>query len=201
MTNEHIFRIIFTVIFCFVFAISAYYRRRARMQLPQIARKQEGGLLKLGRALLAVPLYGAMIVYMIHPAWMQWAQIRLPVGLRWLAVAVGLAVLPLLRWLFHHLGKNISETVLTKERQELVVSGPYRWIRHPLYMAAIVGLSALSLIAANAFMAVMVALAAALLPVLVAQEEKHLQEKFGERYRAYMRQTGRFLPRLLWIKP
>ena len=153
------------------------------------------------RVLIAVPLYGAMLLYIINPAWMQWAHVALPPWLRGLGVVLGLAVLPLLHWLFRHIGRNISETVLTKERQELVVSGPYRWIRHPLYTASIVVLFALSLIAANAFMAAMVLLVAVLLPSLAAREEQNLQDKFGERYRAYMKQTGRFLPRLQWTKP
>ncbi len=153
------------------------------------------------RALFALPLYSAMLIYMIHPAWMQWAQMPLPVWLRWLGVAAGLATLPLLLWLFGHIGKNISETVLTKESQQLVVSGPYRWVRHPLYTAATIALFALSLVAANWFMAAMVLMIAALLPALTAQEEEHLLGKFGERYRDYMKQPGRFLPRLQLMKP
>ena len=201
MANEPIFRIAFTVLFLSSIAISVYYRRQARKQSAQISRAEERKSLLLLRLFFALPLYGAMFAYIINPVWMQWAHIRLPEWLRWLGMVVGVSVLPLLHALFRHLGKNISETVLTKASQELVVSGPYRCIRHPLYTAATAVLLALSLIAANAFMAVMVLLVAALLPVLVAREERHLQEKFGERYRAYMKQTGRFLPRLHGSKP
>jgi hypothetical protein len=50
-----------------------------------------------------------------------------------------------------NLGRNVSETVLTKESHELVTSGPYRWIRHPLYTTGIALFVALGLIAANWF--------------------------------------------------
>jgi protein-S-isoprenylcysteine O-methyltransferase Ste14 len=196
MTLELIFRIFFVAIFLAVFSISAYNRRRARKQMPQIARLEEGKFFLLLRMLVALPLYGAMIAYAIRPATMQWAALPLPSWLRGLGVVLGAATLPLLHWLFRSLGRNISETVLTKEKQELVVSGPYRWVRHPLYSVATASLFALSLVAANWFMGAMVLLMAALLPVLTEREERHLLEKFGERYREYMIRTGRFLPRL-----
>jgi protein-S-isoprenylcysteine O-methyltransferase Ste14 len=41
--------------------------------------------------------------------------------------------LPAALWVFSALGRNVSETVLTKGDHELVTAGPYRWIRHPLY--------------------------------------------------------------------
>ena len=162
--------------------------------MRQIERKAEGTALILVRMFFALPLYGAMIVYMIWPVALQWAALPLPSWLRWLGAVLGVAMLPLVYWLFRSLGRNVSETVLTKEKQELVVSGPYRWVRHPLYSVATAILLALSLIAANWFMGVMVLLIAALLPALTRREERHLLEKFGEHYREYMQHTGRFLP-------
>ncbi len=163
--------------------------------MPQIARSEESkGLLRL-RMSIALPLYGAMLLYMIWPAALQWATLPLPFWLRGLGAVLGVATLPLVHWLFRSLGRNVSETVLTKEKQELVVSGPYRWVRHPLYSVATASLFALSLIAANWFMGAMILLIAALLPALTEREEKHLLEKFGEHYREYMKRSGRFLPR------
>lgn len=196
MNSEQIFRIIFACVFLSMFAISAYHRRQARKQIAQIPRRQESRSCVLLRLLFALPLYGAMLIYLIAPEWMAWAQIPMPAGLRWLGVAVAWAVLPLIYWLFRHIGKNISETVLTKEQQELVASGPYRWVRHPLYTLGTIGLFALGLIAANGFMLVMVLLVAATLPALAMQEERNLIKKFGARYHDYMQRTGRFVPRL-----
>jgi protein-S-isoprenylcysteine O-methyltransferase Ste14 len=196
MADETIFRLIFIAIFMLSFSISAYHRHRARKQSGKIPRQAEGKLFIALRLLLAVPLYLAMFVYMINPKWMAWSTLALPAWLRWLGAGLGFTMIPLLYWLFRSLGKNVSETVLTKESHELVTHGPYRWIRHPLYTVASIGIFALGLLAANWFTLLMILLIMATLPALVAKEEAQLIEKFGNAYREYMQRTGRFLPRL-----
>ncbi len=196
MPVETIFRLVFIAVFVLSFSISAYHRHRARKQSGKIPRQAEGKLFIAMRLLLAVPLYLAMFAYMINPQWLAWSALALPAWLRWLGAGLAVAVIPLLYWLFRSLGKNVSETVLTKERHELVTHGPYRWIRHPLYTTAAIGIFALGLVAANWFMLVMILLIMMTLPALAAKEEALLMEKFGEAYREYMQRTGRFLPRL-----
>lgn len=196
MNHETIFRLIFIAVFALSFSISAYHRHRARKQSGKIPRQAEGKLFVALRLLLALPLYLAMFAYMINPKWMAWSALVLPTWLRWLGAGLGLAMVPLLYWLFRSLGKNVSETVLTKESHELVTHGPYRWIRHPLYTVASLGIFALSLVAANWFMLLMILLIMMMLPALAAKEEAQLIEKFGNAYREYMQRTGRFLPRL-----
>ena len=95
------------------------------------------------------------------------------------------------------IGSNISETVLTKERHQLVTAGPYRWVRHSLYSVGSTAFAALSLIAANAFMGLFVALAvAAVVAAVIPREEANLERVFGAEYRAYRRRTGRLVPRI-----
>jgi protein-S-isoprenylcysteine O-methyltransferase Ste14 len=196
MTQDTIFRLLFIAIFLASFSISVYHRHRARKQSGKIPRQAEGKIFIALRLLLALPLYLAMFVYMINPQWMAWSALPLPTWVRWLGAGLGFAIIPLLYWLFRSLGKNVSETVLTKERHELVTHGPYRWIRHPLYTTASIGIFALGLVAANWFMLLMIILIMMMLPALAAKEEAQLLEKFGNAYREYMQRTGRFLPRL-----
>ena len=108
-----------------------------------------------------------------------------------LLVAAGLFV-----WTFRSLGKNLTDTVVTRQQHTLVQHGPYRWIRHPLYSSAALLIAALSLIAANWFF---FAVGAALLCVLIMRtrtEEENLVARFGDSYRQYMERTGRFVPRI-----
>ena len=107
-----------------------------------------------------------------------------------------LAGCALLAWTFRSLGKNLTDTVVTRKKHTLVVHGPYRWVRHPLYSSAALLVAGVSLIAANWFFFVM---GVALLCVLVMRtrtEEENLVARFGESYQTYMRRTGRFLPRI-----
>ncbi len=196
MNHESIFRILFLTLFVAAFAISIYHRHKARQSGGQIARGDESALMIFFRALIALPLYGAMLLYIINPEWMSWASLALPSWLRWLSVALGLTMLPLLFWLFHSMGRNISETVLTKTEQNLVTHGPYRWVRHPLYSVASLAFFALGIVAANGFIIGMTMLVMLMLPSLVEKEEAQLLAKFGESYREYMSRSGRFLPKL-----
>ena len=98
---------------------------------------------------------------------------------------------------YRRLGVLSAETVLTKETHQLVTNGPYRWVRHPLYAVAPMMLIAVSLLAANWFIGGMTVIALVMIVlVVVPKEEANLIETFGDDYRAYMKRTGRLLPRL-----
>ena len=128
---------------------------------------------------------------------MTWSAVPLPVWVRCLGAGVGVACIPLLGWVFRSIGRNISETVLTKESHELVTTGPYRWVRHPLYGVGSTAFAALSLVAASWFMGLFVLLAIlAVIAFVIPREEANLERAFGADYRAYRRRTGRLLPRL-----
>jgi protein-S-isoprenylcysteine O-methyltransferase Ste14 len=192
-----IFRLTFIVILLTAFGLSGYFRRLARRSGEAIPRRREGAGNLFLRLLLAVPFYLSMLAYAVNPGWMAWSALALPAWLRWAGVIVGLATLPLLYWVFHSLGNNISETFLTKQEHHLVTHGPYRWVRHPLYAVASAAFLALGLISANGFILIMSAvilLGVALF--VVPREEGQLAAKFGDSYEEYCRRTGGLMPRL-----
>jgi len=179
-------------------SISAYYRRRARRQGETIPRRRETPLLQAGRALIALPLFLTILTYIVNPLWMAWAELPLPNWTRWTGVALGLLTVPLAYWVFTSLGRNVSETVLTKTQHELVTSGPYRWIRHPLYTTGIALVLAIGLMAASWLILLFgLITVAAIRLVVIPLEERELLTKFGHEYRDYMQRTGRLLPRVL----
>ena len=201
MANEQLFRWFFIAIFVGTLSISGYFRRKARQSGEAIPRAREGKLILLSRLLFAAPLYLSILAYMLNPAWMAWSAISLPKSLRWLGSAFGLAMLPLLYWVFSSIGNNISETFLTKEKHVLVTHGPYRWVRHPLYSAATISLVALSVLAANWFMLGMACAAfLGIAGLVIPREEAELIQKFGDEYREYMERTARFAPRLHFFR-
>jgi protein-S-isoprenylcysteine O-methyltransferase Ste14 len=180
-----------------VFAISFHYRRLARKAGETIARRREGVILVLLRAVFALPLFAAVLAYLINPAWMAWASFSLPQWLRWLGAVVGLLAIPSAWWLFSHLGSNVSETVLTKSDHSLVTTGPYRWVRHPLYATGGGVLIAVGLMAANWFILGFAIVVVILIRWLVVPlEEEALIAKFGDDYRHYIQRTGGMWPRL-----
>jgi protein-S-isoprenylcysteine O-methyltransferase Ste14 len=195
MNTEIIFRLITAVVFFGAISISVYHRHQAEKQAGRMRTKEGQGLVKILRlyGLLALlPLFG----YLINPDWVAWARLTLPEWLRWLAAAVGLAIIPLVYWIFSSIGTNISPTQATRTTHQLVTHGPYRWVRHPLYSVGTLTVFVLSGITALWWLAV------AFLPALAAllwrtpKEEARLIETFGQAYKDYMQRTGRFIPKL-----
>ena len=196
MVSESFFRVMFAIILVAAFGMSGFFRRRAR-QSGAIPRSRDGGRTMFLRLLFAAPFYLAMVAYLVSPRWMDWSALSLSVTFRWVGVVVGLATLPLLYWVLSSLGRNISETFLTKGDHQLVTHGPYRWVRHPLYTVATVAFLSLGLIASNAFILVMGGVIFAAMALLVVpKEEAKLMDKFGEAYDEYRRRTGALVPRV-----
>lgn len=127
---------------------------------------------------------------------MAWSAVDLPVWARWTGVGVGIVCLPLLWSLFSSIGSNISETVLTKKDHKLVTTGPFRWIRHPLYTASMSLFVAYGLMASNWWMLMFTAIGLVMIVVLVIpEEEAELLARFGDEYTDYQERVGKLVPR------
>jgi len=72
--------------------------------------------------------------------------------------------------------------------------GPYRFVRHPRYAAAIAGKVAMALIFASSLGWLLVVAWGLLLLNKIAVEERHLRSLFGPRYDAYARTTAKVVP-------
>ena len=104
------------------------------------------------------------------------------------ALGIGLAILGRA-----HLGRNHGTPMSNKASFELVTTGPYALVRHPIYggiLLAVLG----SAVGQSVFW---------LLPLIVygpvfirsaRREERHLSEQFPESYRAYEKRTNMLLP-------
>src|ERR1051325_3975429 len=194
MTDDELFRLILIGGFVAVLPVGLYHRLKAATS-EKLDRRQEGLFLLISIRLLgAVGMLG-LLAFMIDPTWMAWSSVPLPVWLRWVGVGLGVLAASLLIWIFRNLGKNITDTVVTRKEHFLVLTGPYRWVRHPFYVSFALAMLANSLVMANWLFFVGGAVAFALLVVRTRKEEEKLIERFGDDYRRYMATTGRFWPR------
>jgi len=113
--------------------------------------------------------------------------------------AMGTVVLCLGTWLFYRshadLGKNWSLSLEIRENHQLVTSGVYRVIRHPMYTAIFLTALAQALLLSNwlagpaCFLAFLVMFA-----LRIGREETMMLNKFGEAYSDYMNRTQRLIP-------
>jgi protein-S-isoprenylcysteine O-methyltransferase Ste14 len=114
-----------------------------------------------------------------------------------LGLAIMLSGLVLRYWASKTLGKFYTRTLLVTTEQQIVDTGPYRWIRHPGYLADIglfvgAGLAALNWIGT-------IVIAVVILPAYIYRmrvEESMLLTSFGEHYQAYRRRSKRLIP---WV--
>ena len=184
--------------------VAVYHRVRSQASGEMLDRRQEGLCILLTLRPCGLAAMGGLVAFVLNPAWMSWASLPLPAALRWAGVAVGLPTVALGVWTFRSLGRNITDTVVTRREHTLVTSGPYRYVRHPFYVTTALALAANALTAANWFIALAGFAALVLLVLLVlrtATEEAKLVERFGDDYRGYMARTGRFFPRLRSAPP
>ena len=196
MNSDQTFRIILILGSLVFFPVAAYYRIRSQSTREPLDRWQEGPFILFTLRPAGVVYMVGLIAYMIEPSWMAWSSMPLPQWLRWAGVCVGAIAGSLLVWTLRNLGKNLTDTVVTRREHTLVTRGPYRWVRHPFYDAVALSVVANSLAAANWFLLLTGGLLFMLMVVRTPTEEEKLRSRFGDPYRAYIERTGRFLPKI-----
>ena len=194
MSDDQLFRLILLAGFVIFMPIGIYHRLKSRTG-EKLDRRQEGLFILVTLRLVGVAAMAGLIAYLINPACMAWAAVPLPVWLRWTGVGLALIAALVVVWMFRTLGRNLTDTVVTRKQHTLVTNGPYRWVRHPLYTLAVLLGVANSLAAANWFFVAAGCLVFLLLAIRTRKEEENLLARFGDDYRNYMQRTGRFVPR------
>ncbi len=196
MAYEQTFRFILILGFAVIVPIGAYHRIKSQATGEKLDRRQEGIFILVTLRPIGIAAMVGLVTYMINPALMAWSSVALPNWLRWAGVVLGITGGLLLAVTFRTLGKNLTDTVVTRTEHTLVTRGPYRWVRHPFYLATALAVVANSLVTANWFLALTGGIGLGLLVLRTRIEEEKLIERFGEDYNEYMKRTGRFLPRL-----
>jgi protein-S-isoprenylcysteine O-methyltransferase Ste14 len=194
MSGDRPFQIALCILYSCYTLLRTHYRRVARR--PWIPARQRG----LDSILLAILIPYEVLgfaVYLLAPEWLAWGALPLLPWLRWAGLVPGVAGLGLFWWTHHSLGANFARSLQIRAGHSLVMSGPYRWVRHPMYAAFYLLHLAAFFLSANALLGVTwIAGLTLVLGVRVRREERMMLDAFGLAYRQYMAQTGRFPPRL-----
>jgi protein-S-isoprenylcysteine O-methyltransferase Ste14 len=116
--------------------------------------------------------------------------------IRTVALIMVVAGLGISVWARRHIGQFWSARVTLKEGHELIQSGPYSRIRHPIYSGI-----ALAMIGTAMFVGEWRALVGAAIFVVghwlkARREEELLGSQFGPAYEEYRKRTGSLMPRL-----
>ena len=110
------------------------------------------------------------------------------IGCALTALGVALAI-----WARVYLANNWGMPMSVKENPELVTTGPYAFIRHPIYTGALLAMFGSALVV-GVFWGVVFVLFATYFIYSVFEEEKIMRKEFPYEYAAYMKRTKRLIP-------
>jgi protein-S-isoprenylcysteine O-methyltransferase Ste14 len=100
-------------------------------------------------------------------------------------------------WARFYLGRNWSGRVTLKENHELIRTGPYAFVRHPIYTGILVALTGTVIAIGEARAILALIIVAVGLHFKSKTEEQFMSEKFGEQYATYRREVKSLIPYVL----
>jgi isoprenylcysteine carboxyl methyltransferase (ICMT) family protein YpbQ len=120
---------------------------------------------------------------------------RIDIRISLVGISLILAKVLLKGWAMKTLGEYYNAHIVVGESHKLIKSGPYKYVRHPAYLAHFFGVLGIPLLlnAAYTFLVVLVFDLISLL-LRIRLEEKELIRKFGKEYLAYERGTWAIMP-------
>lgn len=128
---------------------------------------------------------------------LPWLYIQVwPTGLWpfWLGAGFTIAGLMFAIWAREHLGRNWSRSVTIKQDHELITTGPYAFVRHPIYTGILTGFLGSAIAVSQVRGWIVLALIFFALWLKLRMEEQWMRSQFGETYVAYAHQTAALVP-------
>ena len=114
----------------------------------------------------------------------------------WIGAAITVAGLLFAVWARVHLGANWSRSVTIKQDHELITTGPYALVRHPIYTGILTGFLGTAIALSQVRGAIAFVLVFLALWAKFRLEENWMRSQFGETYATYENQTAALVPYL-----
>ena len=166
--------------------VAALRNKATQRREPLISRLTHGVPLALGAVLLAWP----------QPRWSALAMRLWPPSpaAYWIGVAIVIAGLAFAIWARVQLGGNWSGTVTVKQGHELICSGPYAYVRHPIYTGLITALIGTTVASGTVHAAIGLAIIAMAFVHKSRIEEGFMRETFPGEYQRYSAEVPALIP-------
>jgi protein-S-isoprenylcysteine O-methyltransferase Ste14 len=198
MSKEIWFKLAFIIAIVYVAMVATKTARLATARhggsVNQLSNEVKG-LIAI-RAALGIVFYAMLIWWMVRPNAPDWSILPIDPTVRWIAVLLLVPLLAFFAWSFRSIGASYRGGVGLHDEHELVTTGAYARVRHPIYLAFICVMVLVLFISANwviglSGLLLVISIPAARVPI----EERELSERFGEEWSTYRKRTGAFLPR------
>lgn len=178
------------ITFLALWLIMAARRKRTAKRSPRW-----GG--QIARSAFFILLFLALRLAFLWPPFNQVCQRCAAVfwnpATRWTGAAMTVFGIAFAAWARVHLGRNWGQPMTLRQGHELVTSGPYKLVRHPIYTGVIAALFGTAL-AENIVLLIPFAILSGFFVLSALTEEKHMLREFPEVYPQYQRKTKMLIP-------
>lgn len=133
-----------------------------------------------------------VLILQATPQW-EFLGYHFSYGVQVLGVILSAAGIAFAIWARRHLGRDWSGTPSIKEGHELVTSGPYRFVRHPIYTGVILALFGSGLVNGIIWMVAFVIFTIVFVRRIFI-EERYMMQLFPNQYPEYKKRTKALIP-------
>ena len=174
------------IAFFIYWQIRAIHTKKTERLEPAVSR-----ILRVVTILVAIVLLSTTRIplpWLYRPLW------RVGFWLFWLGAAVTVGGLLFAVWAREHLGGNWSRAVTIKQDHELISTGPYAVVRHPIYTGILAGFVGVAIALGEVRGLVALALMFLMFWFKLSKEERWMRSQFGEAYAEYVHRTAALVP-------
>ena len=200
------FRLSFLALWALIAVVRGYYGRKTKTHSTiagvkekletAIAEEDMGTGFKIFTAIISVIGFAGLILYLLSPPWWTWTIIPLGEWIQWSGIAIALVPIFFLIWVHRHLDRQWSIALELREDHQLITSGPYRYVRHPMYLGIFVYTMGLMMVSLDVLVVLFFAFTIWVNYRRIPREEQMLVQEFGDEYIEYIKRSGRLLPQL-----
>jgi len=197
------FRLSFLALWALFAVIRGYYGRKTKthstisgvMEKLKTAEEEMGTGFKVITAVITVIGSAGLVLYLLSPPWWTWTYIPLGEWVQWSGIVTAVVPLFFLVWVHRHLDRQWSIALELQEDHKLITTGPYRYVRHPMYLGIFAYTIGLMMISSDVLVIMFFAFSIWVNYMRIPREEQMLIQRFGDEYLEYMKRSGRLLPK------
>ena len=190
------FQFIYCILFSIYSLIRIYYVAKINKNKKQLVKTRNKTLERIKVTIASIGMVFIPLASVFTP-YLDYFQIYVPQFLIYLTII--LMILDIYYFYLTHkqLGYNWSPILEIKEKQKLIKTGVYKYVRHPMYTQTWIWIFLQGIILTNYFVEICGILCWGYLYFTrIGPEEQLMIEEFGEEYKEYMKNTGRLIPKI-----
>lgn len=193
MDNDLIFRTLYGALF-----LLAIVPRMKGMKKhgPSSGQRHDNRWLNVFGFICMLLFFSSALQYVFWPQTLAGSYITLPEPIRYAGAIISLGGCLLMIGAEQQLGRHFSQYLEIRHDHQLIDSGFYRHVRHPIYSAYIPLFTGFMLLSGSLYIALVLVLMLGYCILRIPLEERMMLAAFGDSYRHYQKSTARLIPKI-----